>query len=70
MDPRPNASLGVVNAALELTYLRAGSEPPWERVVRNGEDITHRPELWTPYERQRREEFEGRQADYRSRSVI
>ena len=66
MDPRPNASLGRVNVEAELAYLRAGSEPPWERVMRNGEDITPRPELWTPYERQRREAFEMRKVVYRS----
>ncbi|MDF2562278.1 MAG: hypothetical protein K0R99_3724 [Microbacterium sp.] len=40
MDPRPDAALGRVNVEAELAYLRAGSEPPWEREMRNGEDIT------------------------------
>lgn len=29
MDPRPGASLGIVNTSQQLTYLRAGAEPTW-----------------------------------------
>ncbi len=70
MDPRLGATLGRVNEALELTYLRAGSEPPWERPHRNGVDITDRPDLQTVYERQRRQEHEWRVDDYRRRGLI
>lgn len=70
MDPRPGASLGVVNVHHELAYLRAGSDPPWERPHLNGEDVTDRPGLWTPYQRERRASFEARVHDYRERGLI
>ncbi len=70
MDPRPGATLGRVDEALELTYLRVGSEPPWERPHRNGEDITDRPELQSPYERERRRTHESRVAEYRRRGLL
>lgn len=59
-----------VNETVELTYLRAGSDPDWERPHRDGVDITDRPELWTPHQRARRESFEARVADYRRRGLI
>lgn len=59
-----------VNEVVELTYLRAGAEPDWECPHRNGVDITDKPELWTPYERARRESFEARVADYRRQGLI
>lgn len=54
----------------ELACLRAGSDPPWERPHRDGRDITDQPELWTPYQRARREAFEERLARYRSEDRI
>ena len=50
VDPRRSFKPGPVNEAAELAYLRAGTDPPWERPRRDGEDITERPELQTPYE--------------------
>jgi len=70
MDPRPGASRGRPDIDTELVYLRAGSEPPWERPHRDGEDVTDRPELWTPYQRERRLAFESRVADYRERGIL
>ena len=34
------------NEAAAAAYRAAGMEPPWERVYRNGEDVTDSPELW------------------------
>lgn len=65
MDPRARALPGRVDVDRELTYLRAGSEPPWERPHRDGVDITDRPDLQTPYQMQRRAEFEERVEEYR-----
>ncbi|MDR6691479.1 hypothetical protein J2X55_002402 [Microbacterium sp. 1154] len=70
MDPRRGASLGTVNTEHELAYLRAGSDPPWERPHRDGLDITDTPEMWTPYQRERRLTFEARVADYRQRGLV
>ena len=70
MDPRPGASLGKVNTDHELAYLRAGSDPPWERPHRDGVDITDTPEKWTPYQRERRLAFEARVADYRQCGIL
>ncbi|MEV5068959.1 hypothetical protein MRBLMI12_000516 [Microbacterium sp. LMI12-1-1.1] len=64
MDPRHGSPPGRPNEELELTYLRAGGEPEWERPKRNGVDITDQPELQTPYQRQRRDEFQRRVARY------
>ena len=70
MDPRPGASLGTINVTQELTYLRAGAEPTWERVWRCGEDVTARPEMWSPYERERRLSFEDRVRTYRASGLL
>lgn len=70
MEPRPGASPGRPDELLELTYLRAGSDPPWERPHRDGVDVTDRPELQTPYERQRRAEFVERVARYRAEGKL
>ncbi|MBB3158204.1 hypothetical protein FHS07_001900 [Microbacterium proteolyticum] len=70
MDPRPGARLGRVDTDRELTYLRAGSDPPWERPHRDGVDVTDHPAAWTPYQRERRLSFEARVADYRQRGLI
>lgn len=59
-----------VHHAVELTYLRAGAEPDWERPHRDGVDITDRPDLQTPYQRRRREEFEQRVESYRADGLI
>lgn len=66
MDPRANAVPGRVDVDRELTYLRAGAEPPWERPHLDGVDITDCPDLQTPYQRQRRAEFDARVEEYRS----
>lgn len=70
MDPRANAIPAHVDEHLELTYLRAGSEPPWERPHRDGVDVTDRPDLQTPYQRQRRAEYVSRVEGYRERGLI
>lgn len=70
MDPRPGARRGPVDEGRELLYLRAGAEPPWERVKRDGVDVTDRPELWSPYQRERRVEFEERVEHYRAEGLI
>ncbi|MFI8632158.1 hypothetical protein ACIGEP_06160 [Microbacterium sp. NPDC077663] len=70
MDPRPGASLGIVNMTQELTYLRAGAEPTWERVWRSGKDVTDSPEMWSPYERERRLSFEHRVRTYRADGLL
>lgn len=59
-----------VNTHAELAYLRAGSEPPWERVRHGGVDVTDQPELWSPYERERRDEFLERVAGYREAGLL
>jgi hypothetical protein len=59
-----------VNEVLELTYLRSGADPDWERVHQRGEDITDQPERWTPYQRARRLAFETRVASYRARGLM
>ncbi|MDU0325290.1 hypothetical protein RWH43_00840 [Microbacterium sp. KSW2-21] len=70
MDPRDNAILGRVDVDRELTYLRAGDEPPWERPHRDGIDITNRPDLQTPYQRHRRAEYVSRVEGYRERGLV
>ncbi|WP_295833636.1 hypothetical protein [uncultured Microbacterium sp.] len=70
MDPRANAVPGRVDVDHELTYLRAGSDPPWERPHRDGVDITDQPDLQTPYQRQRRAEYLSRVDGYRERGLI
>lgn len=70
MDPRPGSSLGDPDESLELTYLRSGMEPPWERPKKDGIDVTDRPELQTPFQRQRRAEFEARLARYRDDGLL
>ncbi|GEB46933.1 hypothetical protein MTE01_28780 [Microbacterium testaceum] len=69
-DPRPGSVPGRVDVETELIYLRARSEPPWERVKRDGVDVTDRPDLWTPYQRARRVEFEERVEFYRAEGLI
>jgi hypothetical protein len=59
-----------VNEEVELTYLRAGGEPEWERPKLNGRDITDEPALQTPYQRRRRAEFVERVARYRSEGLL
>ncbi|MDN3443751.1 hypothetical protein [Microbacterium sp. APC 3901] len=59
-----------VNESAEISHLRAGWDPPWERPSLNGEDVTDRPELWTPYQRARREAFEARLVRYRAENLI
>lgn len=61
---------GQVNQHAEVAILRLGSEPEWERPHCDGADITDRPELWTPYQRARRESFEARVARYRADGLI
>ena len=56
------AHAGTVSVQVELPYLRAGVDPLWERPHRDGRDITDEPDLWTPYQRARRESFEARRA--------
>lgn len=70
LDARASRIPGFVNRDLELTYLRAGFDPAWERPSRNGADITDRPDLWTPYQRQRREAFDARVAEYRASGLL
>ncbi|ONI62634.1 hypothetical protein CSIV_14260 [Microbacterium sp. CSI-V] len=70
MEPRRGATHDRVSEHTELVYLRAGSDPPWERPHRDGVDITDRPELWTPYQRTRRETFEARVAEYQRRGLL
>lgn len=59
-----------VNERLELVYLRAGSDPDWERPHLNGRDITDEPELWTPHQRRRREAFVARVERYRAEGLL
>lgn len=61
---------GRIDRDVELTYLRANAEPPWERPHRNGVDVTDQRELQTPYQRQRRESFEERLREYRAEGLI
>ena len=59
-----------MNEAAELAFLNAGAEPTWERPHSDGVDITDQPHLWTVYQRQRRETFEARVAQYRAEGLI
>ena len=52
-----------VNIPLELTYLRAGADPDWERPHENGEDITDQPERCTPFPPTRRVAYDARVKD-------
>lgn len=70
MDPRANGVPGRVDEHLELTYLHAGAEPPWERPHRDGVDVTDRPDLQTPYQRQRCAAYVSRVEEYRERGLI
>ena len=70
LDARAMRVEGPVNEAAELAFLNAGAEPTWERPHRDGVDITDRPDLWTPYQRHRREAFEARVARYRAEGLI
>lgn len=70
LDARAMSQPGRIVRDVELTYLRAGAEPPWERPHRNGVDITDQPELQTPYQRQRRAGFEARLREYRDSGLI
>lgn len=58
--------LNASTAHVERLYVEAGSEPPWARVMRDGVDVTDRPEVWTPEEGQRRSEWLERKAAYLS----
>jgi hypothetical protein len=58
------------NEDVELTYLRSGSDPDWERPHAGGEDITEQPERWTRYQRERRIAYEARVERYRQRGLI
>lgn len=69
-DSRAWRYLDNANMALELTYLRAGSDPDWERVVRDGVDITDQPGLWNAYQRARRQRFEARLAQYKADGLL
>lgn len=55
---------------VELSHLRAGAEPPWERPHRDGRDITLEPELQSPYQRERRLEFLERVEHYRAEGLL
>lgn len=68
MEPRRLP--GKVNEGLELTYLRAGAEPPWERPKLDGVDVTDAPERWTPDQRVRRLAFEARVERYRQDGLL
>lgn len=70
MDPRANAVLGRVDTAVELTYLRAGADAPWERPHCAGVDVTDRPDMQTAYQRLRRAEYDARVQGYRERELI
>lgn len=59
-----------VNVQVELTFLRAGSEPPWERPHRDGVDVTDDPSVWSPYQARRRAEFVERVEQYRAEGLI
>lgn len=64
------ANPGRIDRDVELTYLRAGAEPPWERPHRNGVDVTTDPDAQTPYQRQRRASFEERLREYRAEGLV
>ncbi|WP_307460844.1 MULTISPECIES: hypothetical protein [Microbacterium] len=70
MNPREGAVPGRVDEHTELVYLRAGSDPPWERPHRDGVDVTDAPALQTPYQRERRAAFEERVRAYRERGLL
>jgi hypothetical protein len=59
-----------VDERLELTFLRAGWDPPGERPHLDGVDVTDHPELWTSYQRARRETFEARVDRYKAEGLI
>lgn len=59
-----------VHVPAELVYLRAGSEPPWERPHRNGIDVTDMPDQWSDYQRQRRQSFVVRVEQYRADGLL
>ncbi len=70
-DPDERAvGAGILSSDVELTLLRAGADPNWERPHRNGIGITHQPALWTAYQRHRREAYEARVAQYRADGLI
>jgi hypothetical protein len=69
-DERAFAYIDKVNVGLELTYLRSGSDPDWERPHINGVDVTGSPELWSPYQRARREAFVERVEAYRADGLL
>lgn len=64
LDARAWAYLDNYHEHLELACLRLGSDPHWERPHRDGVDITDRPDLWSPYQRARRERYEARVSEY------
>lgn len=70
LDARAAAQQGRVDTDVELTYLRADADPNWERPHRNGVDVTDMPEMWTPYQRARREAYEERVRQYRADGLI
>jgi hypothetical protein len=70
LDARAWAYLDRYVEETEIAALRAGWDPPIERPHRDGVDITDRPDLWTPYQRARREAYEARVRDYRGRGLI
>jgi hypothetical protein len=70
MDPRSDARLGGVDETRELTYLRAGMEPPWEVPHRGGRDVRLEPELQTEYQRTRWLEFLERVEHYRAEGLL
>ncbi|OZD47357.1 hypothetical protein CH252_20970 [Rhodococcus sp. 06-1477-1B] len=70
MDPRTGSLLDRADVATELTYLRARADPPWERPHHDGRDVTLEPELQSPYQRQRRLEYEERVELYRAEGLL
>jgi hypothetical protein len=70
MDPRRSFKPGPVNQEAELAYLRAGTDPPWERPHLDGVDVTEAPERWTPHQRSRRIEYEARVEQYRADGLL
>ena len=59
-----------VHVASEIAWLRMGADPSWECPHLDGVDISDRPELWTPYQRARREAYDARVAGYGQRGLI
>ena len=70
LDGRAMRVQGRINRDVELTYLRANAEPPWERPHRNGVDVTSQPDMQTTYQRQRRAQFEELVREYRAAGLI